>query len=196
MTAYRAKRKLQSRRNCWHNTKRTMTFWGWDAFYQILDDKCSFHYNKRCSRNPRSWWHSRLKPNGNKWLLEQSAVRRGFLYSAPAGGHVLGSERLPHWWGRSCYGFTAPPACKSLMRQAHWVKTLEKVAISFLLMEPVRSAAPFVIHQLLFRWRRQRRNNEDNKHAAEHTVELLIDTQQQHSTRADSQGSCQTHITG
>lgn len=72
------------------------------------------------------------------------------------------------------------------MRQAHCVKTLEKVAISLLLMEPVRSAAPFVIHQLLFRWRRQSRNNEDIKHAREHAVELLIDTEQQQHKRRQS----------
>lgn len=82
------------------------------------------------------------------------------------------------------------------MRQAPWVKTLEKVAIRLLLMQPVRSAAPFVIHQLLLRWRRQSRDNEDIKHARKHAVELLIDTKQQHSTNANSQGSRQTRITG
>lgn len=147
-------------------------------------------------QKPKELMTQSLKTNGNKWLLEQSAVRRGFMYSAPAGGHVLGSQRLPYWWGGSCRGFTAPPHWKSLMRQEHCVKTFEKVAISLLLMEPVRSAAPFVIHQLLFRWRRQSRDNEDIKHARQHAVELLINTKQQHSTSADCQGSCQTHITG
>lgn len=160
------------------------------------------------AENSQSQQHWHTKYNGNKWLCDRSMVRRGFIHSSTAWGHVLSSGRPPHyrspgaplagWVEWRLWGFTAAQHWSQAMegRQHVVVRPVWRLWRDGCWSSQSELELHFVIHQLLLFRRRHR--IWVIKYVRAHTpppLPFLTDTKQEHNTHRHSQISCQADMT-